>query len=297
MVDLSIVIPSRKEPYLNKTLKSLLDGAKTNIEILVTLDGDKPNDLIHDPRITYTYNEKSIGMRGAINAGLAIAKGKYVAKCDAHCAFADGYDKALIDDMRENWLMIPRRYSLHADRWDRELRMPIKDYHYFAYPTHEVKYGYCIFPQEWKQRTYERLNDPKYAIDDTMTLQGSFYLADRGYFMKHVGFLDDSPQHYSSFSGEQLEVGLKYWLSGGEVKVNKKTWYAHLFKNVNYYSKVVGANARSYKVDTRASAGWDWCSKHWVNDQEPNMVHRFSWLVNKFWPVPGWPKDKKEWKI
>jgi len=34
-------------------------------------------------------------MRGAINVGLKKAKGKFIMKCDAHCAFAPGYDKIM----------------------------------------------------------------------------------------------------------------------------------------------------------------------------------------------------------
>ena len=231
-------------------------------------------------------------MRGGINKGLAKAKGKYIMKCDAHCVFGPGFDKIITENMEDNWLVIPRRYSLYADGWKRDLRFPPKDYHYISYPAQSRFYGKAIFPVEWKERAITRKD---YQIDDTMIMQGSCYIANRKYFMKRVGFLDDRAETYTPFGGEQLEVGLKYWLGGGEVKVNKKTWYAHLFKNSRYYNEVAGYSARRYKVGIKSKRSWEWSAKHWMNNEEPEMIHPFSWLVEKFWPVPTWPEDKSLW--
>lgn len=293
MIDLSIIIPSRDEPYLDKTLNDLLEKAVKKIEIFVNIDGDLPETLVLDKRITYFHKQEPIGMRAGINAGLKKATGKYIMKCDAHCLFAKGFDKVLTENMQEKWLVVPRRYSLHAEGWKRDKRMPLKDYHYLSWPKLYSSYGHCMFPQEWRERMIERFNG--YDIDDTMTMQGSCWFANRDYFMKRVGFLDDSPNTYSGFSGEQLEVGLKYWLGGGEMKVNKKTWYAHLFKNKKYYQG--RRRAKNYKKNLKALAGWDWACKHWMRNEEPKMIHKISWLVEKFWPVPGWPEDRNQWVI
>jgi hypothetical protein len=138
----------------------------------------------------------------------------------------------------------------------------------------------------------QRDNKVKYEIDDTMTLQGSCWFAEKDYFMKHVGYLDDSPETYSTFAGDQLELGLKYWLGGGKVKVNKKTWYAHLFKNKKWYADKPVEKREKRKI--KNVSGYEWSTKHWMNDEEPNMIYPFSWLVDKFWPIPGWPSDWKD---
>ena len=290
MDKLSIIIPSRDEPYLNKTLEDILKKAIGEIEIFVTIDEDWPDKVIKDKRIIYIHPRKPEGMRAGINNGLTRARGDYIMKCDAHCLFAKGFDETLKKDMQENWLVVPRRYSLHGD-WVRDLRMPVKDYHYLSFPQQSKFYGYGMFPQEWKERTQERMVG--HDIDDTMIMQGSCWFANKDYFMKHVGLLDST--NYSTFSGEQLEVGLKYWLGGGEIKVNKKTWYAHLFKNLNYYKGKM--KNKLYKIDLKSKGGWEWATKHWINDLEPSMVHPISWLIEKFWPVPGWPEDRSLWKL
>jgi hypothetical protein len=213
-------------------------------------------------------------------------------KCDAHCVFAPGFDKTIIENMEDNWLVIPRRYSLYADGWKRDLRFPPKDYHYLCFPTQTRFYGHAMFPLEWKNR---RLTREKYPIDDTMIMQGSCYVAHRKYFSKHIGCLDDSRETYSPFGGEQMEVGLKYWLGGGKIKVNKNTWYAHLFKNSRYYREVAGHSSWKHKTSIKAKGSWEWSTRHWLGNREPGMVHPFSWLVEKFWPVPTWPEDRKLW--
>ena len=96
-VDLSIIIPSRNERFLNETILDIIEKAQTNFEILVILEGYWPDEIIDSPRVHYIHFPVPRGMRGAINAGVAAARGKHILKCDAHCMFAPGFDKVLID--------------------------------------------------------------------------------------------------------------------------------------------------------------------------------------------------------
>ena len=282
---LSIVVPVHKEPFLDKTINSILGNAVEDIEIFPVLDGFVPSYPISDDPRVKPIKLEHIGMRGAINAGISAATGKYLMKCDSHCSFAPGFDKVLIDNLEEDWIVIPRRYSLDEISWDRIENGRIKDYHYITFPK-QTSWGLGIYPMEWKRRGLEAVE-----IDDTMTFQGSCWLADRKYFMEHVGLLDD--KHYSPFGGEQLEIGLKYWLGGGQVKVNKKTWYAHLRKTMHHYNSHMYSTM--HKRDAGAIAGHEWSAKHWMGNEEPNMIHKFEWLVEKFWPVPTWPAERTLW--
>ena len=278
----SIILPTYKEPYLNKTLKSLLDGAE-DIEIIPVIDYYKLEEpIIEDPRIKPIILEKNKGMRGAINEGLKVATGEYVMKIDAHCVIEKGYDKALTGHP-VNWLMIPRRYPLIEETWDRDMKGRIKDYHYLTFPgTDDPKYGYSFQVQPLKREGPD--------IDDTMTFQGSCWLANRKYFMEHVGFLDDT--NYGTFAQEQQEIGLKYWLGGGMVKVNKNIWYAHLFKKGRHYES--GKFSTRNKKDKAQIMGNEYSTKHWMNNEEPNTIHPFSWLIEKFMPLPGWSYNWRE---
>ncbi len=285
----SIIIPSYKDPYLQKTIDSILENAKGKIEVILVLDGYIPEEPIKsDARVKTLQLPKNLGMRGAINTGIKKAKGKFIMKCDSHCIFAPGFDKIMAKNCKENWLMVPRRYSIDEGTWQKNDKRPYRDYHYLTFPSWIRGYGVCISPQDWLHRGGER-SDPKYDIDDTMTFQGSCWFANRKHFKKRVGFLDSLA--YGTFGGEQMEIGLKYWLGGDEVKVIKKTWYAHLSKRIHHYKS--GIFEQGYKNNTGQKRAW--VAKHWMENQEPGMVHPFPWLVEKFWPVPSWPNDRKLW--
>ncbi len=32
-----------------------------------------------------------------------------------------------------------------------------------------------------------------------------------------------------------------------------------------------------------------------MKNEEPGMIHKIEWLVEKFWPVPTWPDDWKDY--
>lgn len=213
-------------------------------------------------------------------------------KCDSHCMFGPGYDKTMARACKDNWLMIPRRYALNAVKWQVDKKRPVRDYHYISFPVETKRYGTSISNQDWLHRTSER-NTQEYDIDDTMSFQGSCWFANRKYFMERIRYLDGRRETYGSFGGEQLEIGLKYWLGGGEVKVIKKTWYAHLSKRSHHYKK--GMFSRNYKTNFNVVCSRTWNTKHWLGNEEPNMIHPFSWLVEKFWPVPSWPEDRDQW--
>jgi glycosyltransferase involved in cell wall biosynthesis len=284
---LSIVTPTYKDPFLQKTINSLLENAEGEVEVIVVFDGYVPDDSILNNKIVPVILEKKTGMRGALNAGFLQAKGEYMMKTDSHCLYCPGYDKIMTESCKDNWLIIPRRYSLLEEgEWKRNDGKYYRDYHYFTFPGMRVL--------EWLARNDVRKD---YDIDDTITFQGSCWVANRKYFMEHVGLLDDREETYGSFAQDQQEVGLKYWLGGGEVKVNKNAWYAHLSRKPRHYAP--GLYPREYKYikrDVNNDKYHLWTAQHWMNNKEPNMIYPFSWLIEKFMPMPGWPKEKELWK-
>lgn len=292
---LSIIIPSCTELFLQKTVDSLLNNAEGQIEILVVFDGYKPKTpLRSNENLRLIYLDQHKGMRAAINEGIKESMGEYIMKIDEHCAIGKGYDVVLTDNCAYNWLVVPRRYSLDEANFTKKNDRPILDYCYFTFPK-ESTYGVGLSIQDWHHKMKERF-DPKYDIDDLLMFQGSCWLVNKKYFMEHIGYLDDNSLTYGSFCQEAQEIGFKYWLGGGEVKVVKKTWYAHLKKTARYY-QLVGWLEKAYKKDTKTPYNNTWSARHWMNDEEPNMINKFEWLIDKFSPIPTWEPNWKEiWK-
>jgi len=78
---ISVLIPSRNEFMLAKTIESILEASKGEIEIIAVLDGcwDVPK-VKDDPRVTLIHYKEPIGQRKAVNEAAKIAKGKYIIK-------------------------------------------------------------------------------------------------------------------------------------------------------------------------------------------------------------------------
>src|SRR3990172_6222175 len=109
MSKLSIIIPSRNEKFLPQTIGSLIANATGEIEIFAILDGYWPSPPLKEyPNLITIHRSTPKGMRAGINAAAAIARGKYLLKCDAHCLFAEGFDEVLKSDCEDNWIVIPR---------------------------------------------------------------------------------------------------------------------------------------------------------------------------------------------
>ncbi|MDO8487698.1 MAG: glycosyltransferase family 2 protein [bacterium] len=277
---LSIIIPSRNEIFLQKTVEDILAKATGEIEIIVVLDGYWPNpQLKDDQRVIVLHRGKVMGMRAGINSAAALAKGKYLMKCDAHCMFAPGFDRVLAADCDDNWVVVPRRYRLDAEKWEIEQpseREPAIDYQYIMYPGKFRPPSLHGF--RWDNRTQTRKD---ISVDDLLSFQGSCWYMTKRHFEKH-GFL--TIEGYQGLPQQEAEeIELTTWLSGGRVVVNKKTWYAHMFKGAEH--------GRGYFVDERASrACYEFSYHHWVNENKEGFIK----LIEKFWPLPGWPENWQE---
>ena len=133
---LSVIIPTRTDAYLQKTVDDLAAKAQGEIEILVVTDGYTPR-LIPNAK-TRVIALPRMGMRMCINWGMAEAVGEYVLKLDEHCMVDSGFDVKLAADCEPDWLVTPRRYRLDPEAWKiiQDGRPPV-DYMYI-----EQKGGY-----------------------------------------------------------------------------------------------------------------------------------------------------------
>jgi hypothetical protein len=287
---ISVLIPSRNEKYLNQTIEEVLNKSVGEIEVIVNIDEFWPENIIKDKRITYLHPGAPRGMKAGINACAAVAKGKYLMKTDGHCMFAQGFDRVLSENCDDNWVVIPRRKRLDAENWQimDVGKKPDIDYHYLCFPARNKEHDMGMHGVDWPDRSRAR-TDPKYDIDENMSFQGSCWFMPKKWFTDFLHGLDG--EKYGSFAQEPQEIGLKTWLGGGKVMVNKKTWYAHLHKGPRY-----GKMYRLTRGDERVIInGHNESARHWMNNEEPGMIHPISWLVEKFWPVPTWPEDRKLW--
>lgn len=292
MTNLSIIIPSRSPEYLQKTIDDLLARAHDTVEIIVIFDGIWPETMLKaDPRVIEIHQgtvHDSLGMREAINRGVAISHGKYIMKIDEHCMVDEGYDVVLAADCEDNWVVIPRRYRLDPDKWEiiEDGRPPI-DYMRLDYPYQRPHDKTCGLHGAEDRERYEARKD--ILIDDTMSWQGSCWFMTRKHWDTTIKRMET--ENYGPFTQEAQEIGNKTWLTGGRLVVNKKTWYAHMHKGNK--GKGYGFSTEQYKKHCEFNErGRIYCIEYWLNTKD--YLYDFEWLMQKFWPVKGWPENWKQ---
>lgn len=279
---------------MQKTVTNLFEAAEGEIEVVVVYDGRWPETpLVDDPRLVQVHHgmmHDNIGMRGSINLGVLASQGEYLLIIDEQCAVDQGYDVKLIADCEDNWVVIPRRKRLDADNWTIiQDGRPDIDYMQVDYPykgAELLKEGEFLpkteglHGSEWK-----RPDRADILIDDTPTMQGSCYFMTRKWWDTILPEgLDDV--NYGPFTAEAQEVSFKTWFSGGAVKVNKKTWYAHFHKGKR--GKGYGFSNEQYKKHLAGmEKGRRYVVDYWMNTKD--YTHDFKWYINeKFAGSPGW---------
>lgn len=303
MRDLSILIPARNEEFLNRTIQNILENIEANTEIIVILDGAPPvQPLPHHERLIVVQNEESVGQRAATNQAARLSTAKYVMKLDAHCALGKGFDRILIEDMKPNRTVVPRMYNLHAFDWKcsqcgnrtyqggkpekcercsgkefekvivwKEKRSPETDFMTF---DKELRVQY------WAR--FKRRPEAKGDIAPLMCCLGACFMMER----ERYWYLEGMDERHGSWGQMGVEVSCKSWLSGGEMVVNKKTWFAHMFRTQEgfrfpYPNPQEGINhAREFSRDL------------WENNKWEKAKFPLSYIIDKFAPVPDWHVSK-----
>jgi glycosyltransferase involved in cell wall biosynthesis len=283
MSRVTVIIPSRNEPLLRRTVEDLLAKATGDIEIIPILEGYWPDPpLPEDPRVKYIHWGEVKGLRPSINAAASIATGDYLMKIDAHCAICEGYDEILQKDCEPDWIVVPSKYSLEPTTWVRF--KPPWQYFFLTFPYDQsLEYIGLHDKNLGPSFNHERRDKP---IDDIISYQGSCWFLSKKFF-ERIGPMDHEHYYYAQ---EPQELGLKAWLSGGRVVINKNAWYAHLHKG-----RAHGRGFPRYKGPWNRAIQWS--ANYWMTNSWPDRKYDMAWLVEKFWtelhnaPVYAWPDD------
>ena len=245
MKDLSIIIPSYKDPFLHKTIRDILEHFETDYEIIPVLDGYTPDEpIVDNPDVKPVYLKENVGMRGAINAGVRAATGKYLMRTDEHCMFATGFDSTILDTIQDNWIVDAKRYFLDPHKWEVMDKEPVL----FEKLIIDKRYPkFAALP--WREKD-EELKDVLLA--PKMALQGSVWVMPHSWWDSVIGELDSNG--YGPLYQDTTEMLMKTWKAGGQLMLNKETWYAHKHRDFN----------RSHQFPiSKGQESWDFALQTW----------------------------------
>jgi len=300
MPSLSVLIPARNEMFLRQTIEDALRNMRGDTEIIAVLDGQWSDPPIEDhERVTLVYHPQSIGQRAATNEAARLSGADYIMKCDAHCAFDEGFDVKLMEAIEPDWTVIPRMYNLHGFDW--KCQQCGKRTYQGPYPTEcedcdnterferkvvwkprrrrrsdFARFDTDLRFQYW--RAYGKRPEAQEDIADVMCHVGACWMMARERFWQ-LGGCDEG---HGSWGQMGVEISCKSWLSGGRQVVNKKTWFSHMFRTRPGFGFPYPLSGREVKR-AREYSHWLWEGGNW-----PLAKYPLSWLVDKFAPVPGW---------
>jgi len=253
MIDLSIVIPVYKDPYVYPTMRGILEKFETNIEIIPVFDGCEPTLPVPDTRVKPIFLEKQVGMRGAINAGVAKAKGKYLMRTDAHCVFGQGFDRIILETIEDNWIVDAKRYFLDPIKWEVMDKEPIEMERLIISERHNK---FAAVP--WRER------DSATPIKPKMAMQGSVWVMPHNWWDDVIGELQ--VEGYGTLYQDSTEMTMKTWKAGGKLMLNSNTWYAHKERNFS----------RTHDYPNKLSrASWDYALDQWKDYYEEYLCPLF----------------------
>lgn len=306
--DLSILIPSRNEEFLVRTIEDILSNIEGNTEIIAVLDGwdrELPVMPTHE-RLRVITNTESKGQREATNQACKLSTAKYIMKCDAHCAFDKGFDVKMMADMQDDWTMVPVMRNLHAFNWKcknghtryqgpsgvcKDCGEPTEKDVVWIAKTNPQSTSYCFDEEPHFQyfNDYKRRPngdpDKNGGLTDSMSIQGSCFMLTRD---KYWELNISDHEAFGSWGSQGIEVACKTWLSGGRVVINHHTWYAHMFRTQG------GDFGFPYDNPGRRIDRAKKYAKELFFDNKWHLQTRpLSWMIERFWPIPGWSEEMR----
>ena len=324
MIDLAILIPSRNEMFLSKTIEDILSNIEGETHVIVILDGQWAYPPIEDdPRVTLVYHSESIGQRAATNEAARIARSmgaKYVMKVDAHCAFDKGFDVKMMNAMQPDWTMVPVMKNLHAFDWvcdagHRRYQGPSGKKEDDGDPWNGVcterisKDGepekLCGLPAKidivWTPKASPNSTSFRFDRDLHFQYWSEYKRHQRGDLVETMSIqgscfmvttdkyfeLELCDEKHGSWGQQGVEVACKTWLSGGRVICNKNTWYAHMFRTQ-------GGDFGFPYPNPGIGKAREYSRNLWLNNKWEKAKYPLKWLIAKFAPVPDWEDYEKE---
>jgi len=306
--DLSIIIPARNEMFLAKTVEDILIHAEGSTEIITVLDGGWAEPVIpQHERVTVVYQPESLGQRASCNKAVKLSDAKYIMKVDAHCSFDQGFDVKLMTYMQDDWTVVPTMRNLWAFDWKckkcglRTYQGPTltkctncgcddKNNFYrkivWKAKNNPQSNSYCFDSEPHFQYFKEFNSRPEGQGDltESMSLQGSCFMLTRDKWWE----LNICDENFGSWGSQGIEVAVKTWLSGGKDIVNHKTFYAHMFRtqggDFSFPYPMSGYQVESAKKKAK---------ELFFTNKYEKQTRPLKWLVDKFWPVPGWTNEDR----
>ena len=279
--------------FLAKTIENILENKRGKTEIIAVLDGSLADPPVHDhDDVTLIYHSNPLGQRAATNQAAKFSDAKYVMKLDAHCALGESFDTIMLEDMQDDWTLVPKMYNLYAFDWVcsnghkryqgrsgvcTECGKPTeRDIVWRAKPSPEttsMRFDSELKFQYWSQYKKKQHGD----LVETMSILGACWMVTQDKYWE----LNMCDEEHGSWGQMGTEVACKTWLSGGRLICTMKTRFSHMFRTQ-------GGEFLLPYPNPGVSKAREYSKKLWLQNNWEGAKYPLSWLIEKFAPVPDW---------
>jgi hypothetical protein len=333
VADLSILIPSRNEMFLRRTVEDVLANSRADTEVIAVLDGAWAEpQLEQHPKVTLIYHPQSVGQRAATNEAARVSTADYVMKLDAHCSVDEGFDVKLLEAAKALGLdvtQIPAQKNLHAFDWVciggpggaapcgwRQYQGPT--------PMTKGAAGLMLTPDAplvpgcpkcggevqrdivWKPRRGVTTTAWRFDAELHFQYWGEFEKRPegRGEITETMSCLGAcffmARDRYWELGG--LDEGHGSWGQMG-IEIGCKSWLSggRMVTNkrtwfAHMFRTQGGDFGFPYEVKgSEQEKARRYSRELWNNDRWPGQVLPLRWLIDHFAPVPGW--ESQGWKV
>ena len=259
----SVIMPvgdNEKEQNYLRTIDSLIETAKEDIEILFLADGWEPNNSLFNKysQVRILPSVENLGERRTVNRGAKLAKGDYIFRIDAHCKMSNEWDVKLKKSCEDNYLLVCIIDAIKEKNW---LSL-----------NHNYTFVYITPSAEEKWWGYYHKQDNNKILQETMTLTGCGWFCKKDYFNNKISFDED----LGKWGCIGPEMSAKVEKSNGHIMLHKEVFCGHLFNT----------NLKGYPIDV-------------VADTRKKILQRYHkeiyQLAQKFKPVPTWENVNEDY--
>ena len=219
---ISIIIPSLNEGhFLHRTIESIYANTQTKFEVIIVDDASSEDsaddvDWGNYSGLLFHRNSERLGLIRSRILGSTFARGPYYVFMDAHCNPEPGWETALLEasnKCQDRAITVPVTPALEATTWNN-------------YPH---QFGQTMtFDQKLDMAWCDTR---KLGFDDSSwqspIFAGSCFLVSR-MFYEELGGLDNG---LAFWGGENIDLSLRCWMSGGKVLVVRSALVGHVYKS------------------------------------------------------------------